>query len=292
MVRSMTGYGKAEAANEKYVFTIELKSVNHRYLDINVRIPKALIYYESAIRSCVKERLDRGKVDIFVSYKKDTSNSNMISYDPAAVKGYLDCFSRIENEFGLENDIKMSAMIRLPDVIVEDDEEFEKETTEALLLNALNDAIDSFIAEREREGEKLKENLLEKLNELVFAVEEIEKIYPDMLSEYRDKLELRLKELLENTAIEESRILAEATLYADKTCVDEETVRLRTHIESMRSTLLKGGVCGKKLDFITQEMNREANTILSKANSIDITDIGILMKTGIEKIREQIQNIE
>lgn len=292
MVRSMTGYGKAEAANEKYVFSVELKAVNHRYLDVSIRLPKVINSLESKIRQVVKDRLDRGKVDIFINYRKEAGETGVISYDAALVKGYLDCFSKMENEFGIVNDIKMSVISRLPNVIIEEEELFEDESVWELLLDALNSAIDAFVVEREREGEKLKEDLLGKLSDLLAAVEEIEKIYPSILDEYKDKLALKIEELLGNNTIEENRILAEVTLYADKTCVDEETVRLKTHIESMTETLRRGGVCGKKLDFITQEMNREANTILSKSNTISITDIGIALKTGIEKVREQIQNIE
>ncbi len=292
MISSMTGYGKAEAANEKYIFTIEMKAVNHRYLDINIRMPKALLYFENTIRNVIKDRLNRGKVDVFINYKKDLAAAGTISYDPAAVRGYLDCFSRMEAEFGVTNDVAMSVLAKLPGVFAEEEDAFEKETTEALLLEGLQQAIDAFAAERAQEGEKLKDNLLEKLKELMKDVDQIEAIYPQLLQEYRQKLEARMQELLENTTIDESRIVAEATLYADKTCVDEETVRLRTHIENMEKTLCDGGICGKKLDFLTQEMNRESNTILSKANSISITDIGIRLKTGIEKIREQIQNIE
>lgn len=292
MVRSMTGYGKAEAANEKYVFSVELKAVNHRYLDVSIRLPKVINSLESKIRQVVKNRLDRGKVDIFINYRKEESENGVISYDAALVKGYLDVFSKMENEFGIVNDIKMSVITRLPNVIIEEEDVFEDEAVWELLSDALNSAIDVFIAEREREGKKLKEDLLSKLSELYAAVEEIEKIYPSILEEYKQKLVLKIEELLGNTSIEENRILAEVTLFADKTCVDEETVRLKTHIESMADTLKQGGVCGKKLDFITQEMNREANTILSKSNTISITDIGIALKTGIEKVREQIQNIE
>lgn len=292
MVRSMTGYGKAEASNDKYIFSVELKAVNHRYLDVSVRLPKVLNSLETSVRQVLKNRLDRGKVDVFINYKKESDESGMISYDSSVVKGYLDCFSKMEDEFGIINDIKMSVMSRLPNVIVEEEDTFEEDAIWALLSQALNNAIDAFVAEREREGEKLKSDLLSKLDELLFAVDEIEKIYPSILEEYKTKLAGKIEELLGNTAVEENRILAEVTLYADKTCVDEETVRLKTHIESMADTLKAGGVCGKKLDFITQEMNREANTILSKSNTISITDIGISLKTGIEKVREQIQNIE
>lgn len=292
MVRSMTGYGKAEAANEKYIFSIELKAVNHRYLDVSIRLPKVINSLESKIRQVVKDRLDRGKVDIYINYRKEASVSGGISFDAALVKAYLDCFSQLESEFGIVNDVKMSVMSRLPNVIIEEEDIFEDEDVWELLSDALNSAIDAFVAEREREGEKLKEDLLNKLSELHGLVDEIEKVYPSILEEYKQKLATKIEELLGNTTIEENRILAEVTLYADKTCVDEETVRLKTHIESMADTLNKGGVCGKKLDFITQEMNREANTILSKSNTVSITDIGIALKTGIEKVREQIQNIE
>lgn len=292
MIRSMTGYGKAESSNEKYIFSVELKAVNHRYLDISVRIPKALNALEAPLRQLLKERLERGKVDVFVSYKKENDASGGITYDSSVIKGYLDCFTKMENEFQITNDIKMSHIIRLPDVIVEEEELFEENIVWNILSEAANDAIDMFIASREKEGEKLKSDLLNKLEELFVAVEQIEKIYPDILDDYKSKLSDKIEELLGNVSIEENRILAEVTLFADKTCVDEETVRLKTHIEGMSETLKAGGVCGKKLDFITQEMNREANTILSKSNTISITDIGIVLKTGIEKVREQIQNIE
>ena len=292
MVRSMTGYGKAESSNEKYIFSVELKAVNHRYLDMSVRLPKVLNSLETSVRQLVKDRIERGKVDIFINYRKEAETSGAVSFDAAVVRGYLDCFSKMQEEFGISNDIKMSVMSRLPNVIIEEEDAFEDDTAWKLLSEALNAAIDMFVESREREGEKLKADLLNKLDELILAVDEIEKIYPDILEEYKNRLAGKIEELLGNTTVEESRILAEVTLFADKTCVDEETVRLRTHIENMADTLKIGGVCGKKLDFITQEMNREANTILSKSNTISITDIGISLKTGIEKVREQIQNIE
>jgi len=292
MLRSMTGYGKAEASNEKYVFTVELKSVNHRYLDVSIRLPRAINSLENKIRQVVKDRLDRGKIDIFINYKKEALATGAISYDASLIRSYLECFSEIENEFSIQNDIKMSNISRLPNVIIEEEEVFEDEEVWNLLDVALDKAIDAFVAEREREGEKLKSDLLGKLDELLSAVEKIEEIYPAILEDYKAKLAAKVEELFGNASVEENRILAEVTLFADKTCVDEETVRLKTHIESMADCLKSGGVCGKKLDFIAQEMNREANTILSKSNTISITDIGILLKTGIEKVREQVQNIE
>ena len=252
----MTGFGRCEIADEKRKFTVELKSVNHRYLDVNMKMPKKLNFFESAIRSLLKKYIERGKVDLYISYEDYTEDNYALKYNEGLAGEYLKYLNAMAETFHLENDVRVSTLSRI------------------------------------REGENLKKDLCEKLDDLLAGVDFIEERSPQIMQEYRSHLTEKIQELLGDTQIDEGRIATEVTIYADKVCVDEETVRLRSHITSMKETLSEGGPVGRKLDFIAQEMNREANTILSKANNIEISDVGINLKTGIEKIREQIQNIE
>lgn len=292
MIYSMTGFGRAEASEGKRKFTVELKSVNHRYLDLNIKMPKQLNALESEIRSLLKEQIGRGKVDVYITCEKEHEDAVSLKYNASLAASYLKYLRAMAEEFELEDDIRVSTLSRYPDVFVMEETPADEEELWNGLREALTGACRQFVAARAAEGENLKADLLDKLEELLSDVQFIEKRSPEIMAEYRQRLEDKVKELLGDRQLDDARIATEVTIYADKICVDEETVRLKSHIFSMKDALTKGGAIGRKLDFIAQEMNREANTILSKANNIEISDVGINLKTGIEKIREQIQNIE
>ena len=292
MIKSMTGFGRCEFTDEKRKFTVELKSVNHRYLDVNIKMPKKLNFFESSIRALLKEYIERGKVDVYITYEDYTEDNYALKYNSALAAQYLDYLNRMAEEFSLENDIRVSNLSRYPDVLVMEEQDVDEKELWDGLERALRGACEQFVASRIKEGESLKVDLIDKLDHMISYVDFIEKRSPQIMEEYRKRLEDKIKEILGDRQMDDGRIATEVTIYADKVCVDEETVRLRSHINTTKETLLEGGSIGRKLDFIAQEMNREANTILSKANNIEISDTGINLKTSIEKVREQIQNIE
>lgn len=292
MINSMTGFGRFEAAEGSRKFTVELKSVNHRYLDLNIKMPKQFNALEAAIRTLLKEYIERGKVDVYITCEKDAEDDVSLKYNETLAASYLKYLNEMAETFHLENDIRVSSLSRYPDVFVMEEAPADEEKLWNGLEKALRGACVQFVSARAAEGEHLKKNLLEKLQELLTDVDFIEERSPQIMAAYRTRLEEKVKEILGDRQLDDARIATEVTIYADKVCVDEETVRLRSHILAMKEALEKGGAIGRKLDFIAQEMNREANTILSKANNIEISDVGINLKTGIEKIREQIQNIE
>lgn len=292
MLKSMTGFGRCEVADEKQKFTVELKSVNHRYLDVNIKMPKKLNFFESAIRNLLKEYMERGKVDVYITYEDYAQDNTSLKYNEALAMEYLKYLNEMAETFHLDNDIRVSTLSRYPEVLVMEEQEMDEKELWSGLEKAIRGACQQFVESRMKEGEHLKTDLCNKLDGMLTYVDFIEERSPQIMKEYRTRLTEKMQEILTDRQIDESRILAEATIYADKVCVDEETVRLRSHIQSARDALCKGGSIGRKLDFIAQEMNREANTILSKANNIEISDTGINLKTDIEKVREQIQNIE
>ena len=293
MIKSMTGLGRCEVMEGERKFTVEMKGVNHRYLDVNIRMPKKLNFFETAIRSLLKQSIQRGKVDIFISYEDFTENQMSLKYNESLAQEYMDCFGRMKEQFSLENDIRVSTLSRCPEVLTMEEQVIDEEELWNGLKKALEGAIGQFVETRTLEGSNLKKDIIEKLDGLLDLVGYIEERTPKIVAEYREKLEAKVWELLEDTQIEESRIAAEVVIFADKICTDEEVVRLRSHIIHMKETLQseEAGI-GRKLDFIAQEMNREANTILSKANDLEVSNVGIDLKTEIEKVREQIQNIE
>ena len=289
----MTGFGRCEVMEGERKFTVEMKGVNHRYLDVNIRMPKKLNFFETAIRSLLKQSIQRGKVDIFISYEDFTENQMSLKYNESLAQEYMDCFGRMKEQFSLENDIRVSTLSRCPEVLTMEEQVIDEEELWNGLKKALEGAIGQFVETRTLEGSNLKKDIIEKLDGLLDLVGYIEERTPKIVAEYREKLEAKVRELLEDTQIEESRIAAEVVIFADKICTDEEVVRLRSHIIHMKETLQseEAGI-GRKLDFIAQEMNREANTILSKSTDLSISDKAIALKTEIEKVREQIQNIE
>ncbi len=292
MIKSMTGFGRCEKVTEEYKLSVEMKAVNHRYLDMSIKMPKKFNYFEAGIRNLLKNDIQRGKVDVFINYEDYTENKMSLKYNASLAAEYMEYFKKMEEQFGIANDIKVSVLSRMPEVLTMEEVPDDEDSMWKILSEVVEEAADSFVESRVREGEHLKNDLLGKLDYMLEQVAFIEERSPRVVAEYRMKLEEKVHELLESASIDEGRIATEVTIFADKICVDEETVRLRSHIEYTRKELLAGGSVGRKLDFIAQEMNREANTILSKANDLEISEHAIILKTEIEKVREQIQNIE
>lgn len=292
MIKSMTGFGRCEVTEQERKITVEMKAVNHRYLDVNIKMPKKLNFFENSIRGLLKEYIQRGKVDIFVSYEDYTENNVILKYNQELAGEYVKYITQMAEQFSLNNDLQASTLSRYPEVLTMEEQTVDEEALWTTLEKTVRGAAQQFVETRISEGNNLQEDLFQKLDGMLVYVEEIEKRSPEIISEYRQKLQDKVNELLADVQIDENRLATEVTIFADKICTDEETVRLKSHILATKKTLLQGGSVGRKLDFIAQEMNREANTILSKANDLTVSDIGINLKTDIEKVREQIQNIE
>jgi len=292
MIKSMTGFGRAEVSGESCKVTVEMKSVNHRYLDVNMKMPKKLNFFESSIRNLLKEYIQRGKVDLFISFEDLSESSVNVTYHKEVAAEYMNFLSQMASDFALENDVRVSSLARFPEVLTLDDVEIDEEGVWKSLEKAIRDAAEGFVESRIREGENLCADLVSKLDEMLEIVDFIEERSPQIIEEYKKRLTDKVQEMLGDAKVDETRLITEVTIFADKVCVDEELVRLRSHINTVKNTLLEGGGIGRKLDFLAQEMNREANTILSKANDLEISNRGIELKTAIEKVREQIQNIE
>lgn len=292
MIKSMTGFGRCEIVTAEYKISVEIKAVNHRYLDLSIKLPKKFNYFEAGIRNLLKTYIQRGKVDVFINYEDYTEEKMCLKYNSSLAAEYMNCFKQMEEQFGIKNDITVSGLARMPEVLVMDQVAEDENKIWQELSEAVEEAAKKFVDSRVQEGEKLKTDLLGKLDYMGSLVAFIEERSPVILTEYRQKLEDKVKELLGSTPLDEGRIATEVTIYADKICVDEEMVRLHSHIDATRKELEAGGSVGRKLDFIAQEMNREANTTLSKSSDLEICDKAIALKTEIEKVREQIQNIE
>ncbi|MEQ2782713.1 YicC family protein [Lachnospiraceae bacterium AM25-11LB] len=292
MIKSMTGFGRAELIDEEKKITVEMKSVNHRYLDVNMRMPKKFSVFEASIRSLLKEYIQRGKVDVFITCEDYTQSRVSVKYNREIAQQYLGYLQEMSRDFQLSGEINAALLSRYPEVLTMEEQTEDEDEMWGALEGVIRNAAVQFVEARTKEGIELKRDILDKLEKMEEKVELVEKRSPDIIKEYREKLETKVKELLADTQIEESRIAAEVILYADKICTDEETVRLKSHIKHTMSVLDEKEGIGRKLDFIAQEMNREANTILSKANDLETSNLAIDLKTEIEKIREQIQNIE
>ena len=292
MIKSMTGFGRAEAVTKEWKITVELKSVNHRYLDLNIKMPRKLNLFEGQIRNLMKTYMQRGKVDVFITYEDYTAGSVALKYNRGLASEYMNYLKDMEEEFHLKNDITAAMLSRYPEVLTMEEQPVNEDELWSRMEGPLNEACRKFAEAREREGENLKKDLLLKLEGLDQMVSKVEERSPMVVQAYREKLEAKVHELLEDSQIDDSRIAAEVVLFSDKICNDEETVRLHSHIRGMKNILTEKEGIGRKLDFMAQEMNREANTILSKSNDLEVSDIAIDLKTEIEKIREQIQNIE
>ncbi|MDE6518056.1 MAG: YicC family protein, partial [Acetatifactor sp.] len=289
MIKSMTGFGRCEITENNRKFTVEMKSVNHRYLDMNIKMPKKLNFFESAIRTELKNYISRGKVDVFISYEDYSENNASIRYNRELAAEYMKYLRQMQEDFGLEDDVRISTLSRYPEVFTMEEPDASEEELWKELQKAIRGAAEGFVQTRIVEGEHLRDDLVGKLDGMLKLVDFIAERSPQIVQEYRQKLEDKVKDLLGDAQVDENRLLLEVTLFADKICVDEELVRLRSHIETTKNTLLEGGIIGRKLDFIAQEMNREANTTLSKSNDLEISNCAIELKTEIETVREQIQ---
>lgn len=292
LIKSMTGFGRSEMVTEQCKITVEIKAVNHRYCDLNIKMPKKLNILENAVRGAIKKAVHRGKLDVYIGYEDLSEHAACVQLNKELGREYYRALSELSEELGIDNDASAVRIARMPEVLMLSEAQLVPEEVEETLLLAVGQALSQFMESRVREGEQLKEDILRKLHGMTGNISAIEERYPQMVSDYRKKLTDKVKELLADSNVDESRIATEVVIYADKICVDEETVRLRSHITNMEEELTRGGNVGRKLDFIAQEMNREANTILSKANDITVSYMAIDLKTEIEKIREQVQNIE
>ena len=292
MINSMTGFGRSEKVTDTYKIVVEMKSVNHRFCDISIKLPKKISFFETSIRSYLKKYIERGKIDVFITYEDYSDDNVKLKYNRDVAEKYMSYFGEMANDFGIANNITPAVLGRFPDVFTVEEQEIDTDELWKILEMSLDEAAEMFVTSRRTEGENLRKDLVDKLDEMTEAVEYIESVSPGLVEEYRRKLTDKITEVLNSPVIDENRIATEVVIYADKICVDEETVRLKSHIDSTRKVLEAGGCVGRKLDFIAQEMNREANTILSKANSLDVSDKAIQLKTDIEKVREQIQNLE
>jgi len=292
MIKSMTGYGSAKGTVLGMEVSIELKSVNNRYLDTSIRLPRSFIFAEDAIKSVVQSHISRGKVDVFVTVGASDSDDMAVVVNEPLLKGYIEAISHVAEEYGLAYDATALSLCRMPDVLTVEKKDVDADTISQGIVEVAEKALQDFDVMREREGTKLKEDVLSKLSTIESLVTAVETEAPKTVAEYKARLEAKMAEVLGNTGIDESRILAEAAIFADHVAVDEETVRLRSHIAQLKTMLKTGSPIGRKIDFLVQEFNREANTIGSKCQNSDIAHVVVDLKSEIEKIREQIQNIE
>ena len=292
MIKSMTGYGRAVETVNGREFTVELRSVNNRYLDCSVRLPRILSFAEDAVKQAVKASISRGKVDVFITVRSEAGDEVQVTLNKSVLQSYLAAMHQMVVEFGVKDDISVSAVSRLPEVFVIEKPQVDEEQLMADLMSVVAKALEGYDAMRKAEGEALDRDLRSRGETILGLVAQVEEGNGKTVSDYRIRLENKIKEVLANTAIDEARILTEAAIFADKVAVDEETVRLRSHLKQMNSMLSTGGAVGRKLDFLLQEMNREANTIGSKCTDVNLARIVVDIKAELEKIREQTQNIE
>ncbi len=288
----MTGYGRGEAVLHDRTILVELRAVNNRYLDCTVKIPRLYVFAEEAIKSCVQKQVGRGKVDVFVSIDATAADRIEVSLNKPVADGYYQALKQMQAAYGLTDDISLSLLSRFPDVFLVEKEQGDADVIAGDIVQVLTQALADFNAMREREGEKLAQDIRGRARTIAGLVGQVEERSPQTVAEYREKLRQRMQEVLENTQLDESRILTEAALFADKVAVDEETVRLRSHLDQLEQMLEQGGAIGRKLDFLIQEFNREANTIGSKCSDVTLARVVVELKGEIEKIREQVQNIE
>ena len=292
MIKSMTGYGRAVETVNNREFTVEISSVNNRYLDCSVRLPRMLSFAEEAVKQTVKQFVSRGKVEVHISVRSESAEDTKLTLNTPVVEGYLNAMRQMVDSYGVKDDISVSALSRLPEVFIMEKAKADEEQLQNDLLGVLNHALESYNAMRAAEGEALDRDLRSRGDTILALVSQVEAGNAKTVVDYRARLEAKIREVLENKAIDESRILTEAAIFADKVAVDEETVRLRSHLNQMNTMLTDGGAMGRKLDFLLQEMNREANTIGSKCTDVVLARIVVDIKAELEKIREQTQNIE
>lgn len=289
---SMTGYGSAKGSVEGQEITVELKSVNNRYLDCSVRLPRNFLFAEDTVKQAVSAGVSRGKVDVFVSSQASQDSGTVVSVNEELARGYRDAVARIAETLGLESGLNAFSLARFPDVLTVERRELDKDKAAAALSEITAKAVEEFNAMREREGERLRRDMLGKLETIEELVSVVEERSPQTVKEYRERLEARLRDILADRSLDEQRVITEAAIFADRTAVDEETVRLRSHIAQFRTMLEEGSPIGRKMDFLVQEFNRESNTIGSKCSDASLAKVVVDLKSEIEKIREQLQNVE
>ena len=292
MIKSMTGYGGAKGSVEGLEISVELKSVNNRYLDTSVRLPRSFLFAEDGVKAAVQRHISRGKVDVFVSVDSSAAGDMTVKINEPLLKGYMEAINSIANDYGLSNDMTAMSICRFPDVLSVEKKDMDAEAITAGIVAVAEDALKDFDAMRLREGEKLRDDVLSKLETIDSLVSTVEQESPKTLADYRARLESKMAEVLGSAGIDENRILAEAAIFADRIAVDEETVRLRSHMSQLKTMIAVDSPTGRKIDFLIQEFNREANTIGSKCQNSSIAHVVVDLKSEIEKIREQIQNIE
>ena len=292
LIKSMTGYGRAVETVNGREFTVELRSVNNRYLDCTVKLPRMVSFAEDAVKQAVKASVSRGKVDVFVSVKSENAADATVTLNQVMVEGYLKAMEQMAEQYGIRNDVSVAVLSRMPEVFTIEKPQVDEEQLLTDLMSVVNNALAGYDAMRCTEGAALDADLRSRGQTILDLVAQVEQGNAQTVVDYRARLEAKLKEVLANTAIDESRILTEAAIFADKVAVDEETVRLRSHLDQMNQMLTGGGAVGRKLDFLLQEMNREANTIGSKCTDVKLARIVVDIKAELEKIREQTQNIE
>ena len=292
MIKSMTGYGRGENSTEDRKFTVEIKSVNHRYNDISIKLPRSMVFLEDKIRKTISKNISRGKTDVYISFETLSTDDVCVKLNDALAEAYFEKLVILKDKFKIESNDMLSLVARFPDVITVEKVQTEENVIWDALSPALNEAISNFIDMRSIEGEALKNDILIKAENIEKLVKEVKERAPVVVVEYKEKLTARLQELMGQVDIDEQRIATEVAVFAVRGCIDEEVTRLESHIIQLRNILDEGGLVGRKLDFLVQEMNRESNTIASKSNDINITKASIELKSEIEKIREQIQNIE
>ena len=292
MIRSMTGYGRGEKVLHDRSITIEVRAVNNRYLDCSVKIPRVYVFAEDGIKSLVQKKVGRGKLDVFVTIDSSAADKVDVKLNRPVADGYYNALVQMRAAYGLRDDISISLLSRMPDVFLVEKDQGDAEVIAEDIREVLDSVLDDFNAMREREGEALAKDIRSRAETITALLTQVEKRSPETVAEYREKLRQRMEEVLAQTQIDESRILTEAAIYADKVAVDEETVRLRSHLSQLDEMLTRGGAIGRKLDFLIQEFNREANTIGSKCSDAALAKVVVDLKSEIEKIREQLQNIE
>ena len=292
MVKSMTGYGRAKEMRNNRDITVEVRSVNNRYLDCTVKMPRIYTFAEDAIKTRVQKAISRGKVDVFVSVDSSAADTAVVTLNKSLVEGYLAALKELKEGYGLEGDVSAAAIARFPDVMTVTKADEDVETVTEDICAVLDQALEAYNAMRAAEGVKLAEDIASRLDTIESLTAKVEERSPKTVAEYRQKLLGRMQEVLQSTTIDESRILMEAAIYADKVAVDEETVRLRSHLSQLRGMLKSNDPMGRKMDFLIQEVNRENNTVGSKCNDVEIATVVVNLKAEVEKIREQVQNIE
>lgn len=292
MLKSMTGFGRYELNEDGKKITVEMKSVNHRYCEISMRMPKKLNFFETGIRTLIRKYANRGKIDVFITYEDENEGAQCVRYNRDVAAEYVRYMTQMAEDFALTPEISVTSLARMQDVLTTDEIDMDEDKTWELLERAVTGACEKFVATRLAEGEHLRQDIFSKLDGMLVGIDAVEERSPQIVAEHRNRLMAKIQELLGDNQVNPQVLATELVIFADKMCTDEETVRLRAHIQSMKDTLTVAVNIGRKLDFIAQEMNREANTILSKANDLTVSNIAIELKTEIEKIREQIQNIE